>query len=227
MEFGYWKIRGLGAAFRMLLEYKEVEYKDSQYETEEEWFEGRKPEILKLTPLANLPYLIDGDACICQTNAILVYLGDKYGMNGNDSKAKLRNMELLEEIYDVRNALVGLSYPFLNKCRSTEEFEESAKKLVSKPPFAKFEAVLSRNESNWFVAGSEIPCVADFHIWEMMDQHVMLGAKLGVEGNILAEFPLCKAFYDRFRALPTLQKYFESDAYKFPVNSPIADAYFL
>ena len=28
MEFGYWKIRGLGAPFRMMLAYKEVKYQD-------------------------------------------------------------------------------------------------------------------------------------------------------------------------------------------------------
>ncbi|CAE6966874.1 PGA, partial [Symbiodinium sp. CCMP2456] len=35
MEFGYWKIRGLGAVFRMLFEYKEAKYEDKQYETGE------------------------------------------------------------------------------------------------------------------------------------------------------------------------------------------------
>ena len=33
----------------------------------EEWFKDRKPAILALNPLANLPYLVDGDTCVCQT----------------------------------------------------------------------------------------------------------------------------------------------------------------
>ena len=31
MEFGYWNIRGLGAPFRMIFEYKEIKYEDKQY----------------------------------------------------------------------------------------------------------------------------------------------------------------------------------------------------
>lgn len=33
----------------------------------EDWFKSRKPDILAMNPLANLPYLVDGETCICQT----------------------------------------------------------------------------------------------------------------------------------------------------------------
>merc|ERR1719277_2707093 len=56
-NFGYWKIRGLGAIFRMIFEYKGVKYTDNQYESGEKWFKEDKPKILEKNPLANLPYL--------------------------------------------------------------------------------------------------------------------------------------------------------------------------
>ena len=61
---------------------------------------------------ANLPYVVDGDKCVCQTNAVFLYLGDKYNLNGSTPEEKLKNTQLLDEIYDVRNAMIELSYPF-------------------------------------------------------------------------------------------------------------------
>ena len=109
-NFGYWKIRGLGAIFRMIFEYKGVKYTDNQYATGDEWFGKDKPTILAKNPLANLPYLECGKDCVCQTNAILTYLGNKLRLNGG--KARMLNEELLCEIYDVRNQIIDLSYPF-------------------------------------------------------------------------------------------------------------------
>lgn len=225
IEMGYWGIRGLGAVLRMIFEYKEAKYKDVQYTSGEAWFKGRKVELLKMNPLANLPYIVDGDTCVSQTNAIMVYLGDKFGMNGEDAAAKTRNLELLCEIYDVRNGIIELSYPFKQVNRTEEEFQKNALAKVESPPFAKFEAWLTHFNTDWFVSASG-PGVADFHIWEMLDQHSLLAEKLG-KGPILEQFPKCKAFYERFRALPTLQKYFASDAYKLPVNNAMAKAYFV
>ncbi|CAE7157901.1 unnamed protein product [Symbiodinium pilosum] len=228
MEFGYWKIRGLGAVFRMLLEYKEAKYEDKQYFTGDDWFKERKPAILELNPLANLPYLIDGDKCVCQTNAILQYLGEKFGLNGASESQKIRTDELLCEIYDVRNKIILLSYPHHNVCRDKGEFEAMAERIVKSPPFAKFEAILNFKDNassgKWFVL-ADGPGVADFHIWEMLDQHQILAERIGGE-PVLDKFPKCKAFYEAFRALPTLQKYFASEDYKMEVNSTLDNTYF-
>ena len=229
MEFGYWKIRGLGAVFRMLLEYKEAKYEDKQYCTGEDWFKQRKPAILKMNPLANLPYLVDGDVCVCQTNAILQYLGEKFGLYGASAAQKIRTEELLCEIYDVRNGMIDLVYPFKNVCRDKGEFDVKAEGIVKSPPFAKFEAILNFKDNasggKWFVL-ADGPGVADFHIWEMLDQHKMLAERIGGE-PVLDKFPKCKAFYEAFRALPTLQKYFASDDYTtMDINNKIANTYF-
>ena len=228
MEFGYWKIRGLGAVFRMIFAYKDVKYEDKQYSTNDEWFKGRKAQILQLNPLANLPYLIDGDTCVCQTNAILHYLGEKFGLNGSTEAQKLRTAELLNEIYDVRNAMIELVYPFHESCRNEEEFQVRAKSMANSPPFWKFEALLGFKDNlsggQWFVL-ADGPGVADFHIWEMLDQHKLLAERLGAPAG-LEKFPKCMAFYKAFRDLPALQKYFASDAYKMDVNSKLADTYF-
>lgn len=224
IEFGYWGIRGLGAVFRMLLEYKEAKYKDVQYSDGDAWFKGRKPELLPLNPLANLPYLVDGDTVVCQTNAILFYLGEKFNMNGANAKEKLLNHELLAEIYDVRNGMIDLVYPFKAATRSEEEYTKNALSKLDSPVFAKFEAILEKSGGQYFVSPGA-PCVVDFHIWEMLDQHHLLAVKHG-KADFLDKFPKCKEFYGRFRALPSLQNYFNSAAYKLPINNPGAKPYF-
>lgn len=76
----------------------------------------------------------------------------------------------------------------------------------------------------WFVL-ADGPGVADFHIWEMLDQHKMLSERIGGP-DIFTEFPKCKAFYEAFKALPTLKNYFASDAYKMPVNCEFEGPHF-
>ncbi|CAK9057251.1 Glutathione S-transferase Mu 5 (GST class-mu 5) [Durusdinium trenchii] len=222
MELGYWKIRGLGAVFRMILEYKEAKYVEKQY-YKEDWFQGRKPEILAMNPLANLPHLVDGDNCICQTNAILNYLGNKYGMNGTTDAQKIRTQELLCEIYDVRMNLIHMFYHSYREVRSKEEFYAKALAAVGGTTFAKFEHVLGFKDNlsggKWFVL-ADGPGVADFHIWEQLDHHRILSKGIGGP-DIFAEIPRCKAFYEAFKALPSLQKYFASEAYtSFNINGP-------
>jgi len=228
-EMGYWGIRGLGAVLRMIFEYKEAKYTDHIYSEfcdppdGSKWFAEAKPKILEMNPLANLPYVICGNTCVCQTNAVLGFLGQKFRMAGF-GKGKLMNDQLLCEIYDVRNGMIDLAYSFKKVNRTEEEYKENAEMLAGKPPFRKFEAWLDKYETDYF-SGPK-PNTADFHIWEMLDQHKILAERFE-KPSIFEDFPKCKAFYDRFRALPTLQKYFESDAYKYPINNHLmANAYF-
>lgn len=207
------------------LEYKGVKYTDNQYSTGPDWFDEDKPKILEKNPLANLPYLECGNDTICQTNACLGYLGNRLRLNGGGYKSRMLNEQLLCEIYDVRNAIIDLSYPHKEVCRDAKEHTTKSKKHLTEGagPFAKFENVLTKQETDYFCG--KTPCTSDFHIWEMLDQHRLLAEKHNT-GDVFAKIPKCKAFYDRFRALPSLQKYFESEAYKLPVNSPAGNAYF-
>jgi len=218
--FGYWKIRGLAAAIRMIFEYKGVKYEDKQYGGEgnaDAWFKEDKPKILEKNPLANLPYIECGKDCVCQTNAILAYVGDKLRLNGFTYKQKLLNSELLCEIYDVRNKIIELSYKFTTVVRDEAEFKEKvAAHWDGQGSFKKFEAVLEKGGTDFFVG--KAPCTSDFHIWEMLDQNKILAERTG-KSDFFDKIPKCKAFYDKFRALPTLQKYFESEAYKFDINN--------
>ena len=66
---------------------------DAQGWDTDAWF-GPKKQLAAANPLLNLPYVMDGDKLITQSNACIVYLGDKvraharftaHGMHGAPS----------------------------------------------------------------------------------------------------------------------------------------------
>ncbi|KAJ8602609.1 hypothetical protein CTAYLR_009538 [Chrysophaeum taylorii] len=221
MEIGYWAIRGLGAPLRMMATYGGLEYKDSQYSSGEAWFKEHKPRILGMNPLANLPYVVDGDKCICQSNATMVHIGEKIGIYEG-----LRDLELLVEIFDLRNAVVDLAYPFRKVARDQAEFEVAAEAHLGKvapKQYAKLEAVLEKNGTLYML--KDTPSVCDFHVWEMLDQHESLALKFN-HPSPLIPFPKLKRLHDTLKADPKLKPYFDSDKYKLPINNPLGGAYF-
>ena len=50
-----------------------------------------KPVLSKKNPLMNLPYVIDGETVITQSNACLLYLGRKFNLNGKNEDEIAKN----------------------------------------------------------------------------------------------------------------------------------------
>lgn len=80
VTLAYWAIRGLAQPIRLLLEYVQVPYEDKLFEQGKApdfdkscWFDV-KDTILGDYPMPNLPYLIDGDLVITQSNAIVRHI---------------------------------------------------------------------------------------------------------------------------------------------------------
>jgi len=220
VELGYWKIRGLAAPLRMMLAYAGQTYENKMFETGEEWFAGRKPAVLEMDPLANLPYVIDGNTCVTQSTACMVYLAEKLGLYGG-----IKDLELLSEVYDLRNSVIDLVYPFKKVTRTKEEFDASTEPQCSKvaPKFyAKLEASII-NDTKFLL--KDTPCACDFHCWEMLDQHELIAKEFGHESPLKA-FPKLTKYYAAFKALPQLQAYFASDLAKLPCNNSLGNAYF-
>jgi glutathione S-transferase len=124
---------------------------------------------------------------------------------------------MLEEGMDFRNRTVKQAYnradPSIAGHNATVEWDKAL------PPYAealqahlrKYEAWLGDNE--YFAAGYE-PTVADFHMYELLDQN-----KLMVPGCLDA-FPQLEAFCGRFASLEKIAAYLASDrCIVFPCNN--------
>lgn len=72
---GYWGIRGLAQQLRLLLSYVGLPFEDKIYASREQWFENDKQSLGLSFP--NIPYLIDGDFKLTESEAIQKYIINK------------------------------------------------------------------------------------------------------------------------------------------------------
>merc|ERR1711865_576493 len=214
MEVGYWKIRGLGAPLRMMCAFKETEVTHYAANSGEMWFGGKKPELQAKNSMTNLPFIVDGDQVITQSNSCMLYLGQKLGIDTPENFIK--NHQALDQIMDLRNDVITIVYPF-HGIKGADAFTVALGEHMTgkaKGHFGKLEGFVT----GLYICGAA-PSSADFHLWEMLDQHVLMsGSK-----DFLSEFPKLEALYTAMAADPALASYFESDMYKtWGVNNPMA-----
>ena len=232
---GYWQMRGLGAAIRMMLHYGvgEEQFEDVQFTQDNEglgnWFSSLKPKMIKeKNVLANIPYLIDhseDDKTVVHFNSICLYLGNKFGIDAGDvgSEQFLRNMQILNEVMDIRNQVIRLVYTFPNATRTKEEFDEALPKHLeaTKKTFEKLEAWLNFHGSKYFEKDTISSC--DFHAFEMIDQHEYYRTLLKSDDknvSMLESFPRLKKFWEDVKNEPKLTSYFNSKEYlEFDMNN--------
>jgi len=213
MEVGYWKIRGLGAPLRMMCAFKETEVTHFAANSGEMWFGAKKPELAAKNSLINLPFIVDGDDVITQSNSCMLYLGKKLGI---DSEANaVRNHQALDQIMDLRNDVIKIVYPFAGV--TAEGFLDALKEHMAKNAtnhFTKLEGFISGT----YISG-EAPESADFHLWEMIDQHIAMCESNGLD-NPMAAYPKLSALHAALKAAPTMAAYFASDMHtKWPVKN--------
>ncbi|XP_035426523.1 uncharacterized protein LOC118260424 isoform X1 [Cygnus atratus] len=111
---GYWDIRGLAHAIRLLLEHTETPYEDKLYSCGEapdydksQWINEKEKLGLDFP---NLPYFIDGSTKLTQSNAILRYIARKHNMCGETEEEKLRVDMLENQVVDFRMSLIVVCY---------------------------------------------------------------------------------------------------------------------
>ena len=105
IEVGYWAIRGLAAPLRMMCHVAGAEWVSKTYAVGGEpgnwdlsaWF-GVKPALVERNALMNLPYVVDGDVVVTQSNACLTHLGRKFGMNGSNETELVRMEQALAQV---------------------------------------------------------------------------------------------------------------------------------
>jgi len=221
ITIAYWKIRGLGAPLRMVASYANAKWKPEFYELKKNdkgeptdrsnWTVPKKLLEAK-NPLINLPYIIDGDTLITQTNACLTYLGRKFGLNGETEGEVTRTEQVLSQAMDLRNDCIKIFYS------TSQNLQDKMKEQFYKVHYDKFENWLAMHKFKFSAADK--PTIGDFHLFELLDQ-LNLVAKALKFPSPLQPYPLLTIFHQRFKALQQLQKYFESDFYRqLPLNQP-------
>lgn len=115
VTLGYWGIRGLSERIRMLLEYVGIPYDEVKYsgQTRDKWFNEVKPELHKKNPAITLPYLLDGDKVISESDAIQVYIAHKAGkpeLLGRNADEQVAIATTMGVVRDLHPKYIGLVY---------------------------------------------------------------------------------------------------------------------
>lgn len=226
LQIGYWAIRGLGAPLRMICEYMKIEWDSILYDPIKVgdkwdwdcWFKKGKSTLQTKNAFANLPHIIDNGLVICQTNACLKYLGQKFKLYGENDIDAIKVDQCLYQIMDLRNDMVKVFYGH----DKTSDFETCKDDLINK----KAPAHLQKME-NWLIYNETMYCasnsisIADFHLWELIDQ-LEIFVKFCKKNSLLEGRTKLQQLYVNIKGLDTLANYFKSSFYKLPVNAVIA-----
>lgn len=159
---GYWNARSRGGAIRSLLAYCGIPFTNKTYNEDAEWFGQDKQNIGLDFP--NLPYLIDGDKKLTETNAILFYIAIKAGKReliGDTDEKFVKVQTALGVINDLRANYYKLLF-------TRGDAEAERKEAFTNGPLKAKLDVLNKN-----LEGKEWLCgffsVADFELFEVVE----------------------------------------------------------
>jgi glutathione S-transferase len=210
MEFGYWPVKGLAEYQRWVLAYCKAPYTEKTVTEFGKWSQER--DSLGLA-FPNLPYLIDGDIKITESQAIAFYIGGKY-------KPELIGVDLAEQT--MIRMLSGVFHDILEGFQAIYSKHDDYKAAIE-------------NDFKFKKAQDKVAHLAKYlGTKEFFQGHITLNdlefgplyqrvraicRTHGVE-NPFEKYSNLVALYGRLKGLPGLKEYLESDANKRPESLP-------
>eukprot|EP00747_Dinoflagellata_sp_TGD_P067979 gnl/TRDRNA2_/TRDRNA2_155514_c0_seq3.p1 gnl/TRDRNA2_/TRDRNA2_155514_c0~~gnl/TRDRNA2_/TRDRNA2_155514_c0_seq3.p1 ORF type:complete len:267 (+),score=60.48 gnl/TRDRNA2_/TRDRNA2_155514_c0_seq3:60-803(+) len=207
----YWNICGLGQPIRYALELAGVEYVDVRVH----WGPGepgtagykkmyfdRMPALSEAMLFPNLPYFLDGEIALAQSNTIMRHIGRKFNLMGDPSQAHIVDL-IFDQTADFDGQSTGLSYreglPGLKKyCeqRLPEMLSHWARLLGDKK----------------FMTGESVT-VADLKVYETLRKLKLIEEQPEVGTKALASCPTLLQFLARVEELPAMKAYLASEQF--------------
>ena len=248
ITLGYWSTKGLGSASRQMIIYAGVPLISKIYKVlpKEEnnqiiyegssWHDNDKIDLKKKNSLINLPYLKyfkdDKEFIISHSNTCLTFLGKEFGMFGETQEEELECEQLLQETVDLRSIVTRFAYTHFNskdeELLAAKEVYNTAFENSNSGKLQKFEHWLSskdKSKTKLFLVGNKISS-PDFNLFDTLDLYCEFllyynFVENADKNNVFAllKYPLISDFFNNFKQLPKMQKYFESELYKLPFTN--------
>ena len=248
ITLGYWSTKGLGSASRQMIIYAGLPliakiYKVLPKEENNQiiyegssWHDNDKIDLKKKNSLINLPYLKylkdDKEFIISHSNTCLTFLGKEFGMFGETQEEELECEQLLQETVDLRSIVTRFAYTHFNskdeELLAAKEVYNTAFENSNSGKLQKFEHWLSSKEKSktkLFLVGNKISS-PDFNLFDTLDLYCEFllyynFVENAEKNNVFAllKYPLISDFFNNFKQLPKMQKYFESELYKLPFTN--------
>ncbi|MDA9742618.1 glutathione S-transferase family protein [Pelagibacteraceae bacterium] len=251
ITLGYWSTKGLGSASRQMIIYAGVPliakiYKVLPKEENNQiiyegssWHDNDKIDLKKKNSLINLPYLKyfkdDKEFIISHSNTCLTFLGKEFGMFGETQEEELECEQLLQETVDLRSIVTRFAYTHFNskneELQAAKEVYNIAFENSNSGKLQKFEHWFSskdKSKTKLFLVGNKISS-PDFNLFDTLDLYCEFllyynFVENADKNNVFAllKYPLISDFFNNFKQLPKMQKYFESELYKLPFTNKSA-----
>lgn len=248
ITLGYWSTKGLGSASRQMIIYAGVPliakiYKVLPKEENNQiiyegssWHDNDKIDLKKKNSLINLPYLKyfkdDKEFIISHSNTCLTFLGKEFGMFGETQEEEIECEQLLQETVDLRSIVTRFAYTHFNskdeELLAAKEVYNIAFENSNSGKLQKFEHWLSskdKSKTKLFLVGNKISS-PDFNLFDTLDLYCEFllyynFVENADKNNVFAllKYPLISDFFNNFKQLPKMQKYFESELYKLPFTN--------
>ena len=248
ITLGYWSTKGLGSASRQMIIYAGVPliakiYKVLPKEENNQiiyegssWHDNDKIDLKKKNSLINLPYLKyfkdDKEFIISHSNTCLTFLGKEFGMFGETQEEELECEQLLQETVDLRSIVTRFAYTHFNskdeELLAAKEVYNTAFENSNSGKLQKFEHWFSskdKSKTKLFLVGNKISS-PDFNLFDTLDLYCEFllyynFVENADKNNVFAllKYPLISDFFNNFKKLPKMQKYFESELYKLPFTN--------
>lgn len=221
----YWNICGLVQAIRFALVYSGVDFVDVRLDPggpgletyKKEWKDAKKGKLSKVMEFPNLPYFLDGNIALTQSDAILKHVGRTYklpgtqlmGPTGQESRMDM----LLYQLQDVADA-------FVKKCYH-QGVEEVKEWYCSSIPL--FLATMEKRvlDGKPFLLG-DLPCLADIRFYDLLAKFRIIQSDLLSDTDFKIPQSLLD-FVARIENLPRLKEYLSTEQYMArPLNNPHA-----
>lgn len=191
----------------MILEYLGLPYEETHYDDTngDQWFNSIKPKLSEKNPAITLPYLIDGETVISESDGIIVYIihkAKKTELLGRNADEQTRIATTMGVLRDLHSKYIGFAY---GRNHGDLPFEEAkaAYQLLAEPYLVKLNKLLEGRE---YFAG-QITWV-DFVVSEVVQCLWLL------QSDVIEKYTNLFEHQKRVWNLPALSAYHQSDRFR-------------
>lgn len=195
VTIGYWGIKGRGEAIRHIAAYTGVDFQNKAYTDPNEWFGKDKPALKTAFP--NLPYVLDGDFAVTESDACAFYLihkSKRLELMGANAEEVGHLTQLKSVTIDAINSLFNVA---MNLSLSQADLAAGIQNNVV-PKVTALAKDLGSKE--WFLGRIT---VVDFFFVQLLKY-------LSPNSTCVKDLNLCD-YIKRYDELPAIKAYIESD----------------
>lgn len=195
ITIAYWGIKGRGEPLRHIAAYTGLDFENKLYTDPNEWFGKDKPALKSEFP--NLPYILDGDVVVTESEACALYLihkSKKLDLVGTNAEEVVHLTQIKGVLNDTLNALYKVG---MNKDLSEADLAKGIQDNVV-PKVTNLAKHLGNKE--WFLGRLTL---VDFFFVQVLKH-------LSLNSTIVKDLNLCE-YIKRYDELPAIKAYTASD----------------